>query len=170
MEVSFENQYTKTEDFYSEYFKQVHLKNRLNIFFCIFYLINIIFNLLTVIFFEGDSKLLLILVVVFVFLCFIKVLVYKSETQSHYKRDLAFTGGEPLEIYLTVTESGLDYCVINYQTKTHFDFSQIKKVKKMENYIVVLLKSTYPFIFKKDSFTKGNPDEFLDFLKGEKVR
>ncbi|MCL1866059.1 MAG: hypothetical protein FWF82_01460 [Oscillospiraceae bacterium] len=161
----FENQYTRTKEFYEEYYKRIHIKNRWFIFFNICVLGSIISNLVSWIFFKGDSDLLIELVVIFSVLWILKIVMYKSEKVLRYEQDLKLCGGFPFEICMTVTDSGLDYSVKNYQTKTHFDFSQLKRVKKTGEFFVITAKSTFPFIFKSDSFSKGNPDEFLTFLK-----
>jgi hypothetical protein len=170
MELIYKNSYIKTKDFYNEYYKCVHLTNRRNIVLIVIGAICIAVNLSALIFSGGDSALLINLTIVVLLVCGAKFIAYKAESDTRHKQDLEFGGGKPLEISLTVTQNGLDYYVANYQTKTHFNFADLRRARKLGGFFVVTTKSAYPLIFRKDSFVTGSPDEFLTFLRSRGVR
>lgn len=46
----------------------------------------------------------------------------------------------------------------------HFDFSLISKYKKTKNLVILITKAKTTLIFRKDSFTIGTYEEFINYL------
>lgn len=61
-----------------------------------------------------------------------------------------------------------DNIVMN-EGKVHleFEYSQIKKIKKTKNFIVLMISNKSAILVLKDGFINGKEDDFLKFINGK---
>ena len=95
---------------------------------------------------------------------------YRQSVKLAVERDNEISGGEGLDVNITVTEDG--FTNISEEGQSTIGFDRVKSAFVTKNYIAVLTKAKLIYILKKDSFTVGDFDGFVAFLqaKGIKVK
>jgi hypothetical protein len=84
------------------------------------------------------------------------------------KRDAEICGGTEPKIINGITESEL-FSSLGENT-SRVGIENIKYAFQTKNYVVVVTKEKWMFIFKKDAFLKGSAGELLDFLRSRSVK
>lgn len=108
--------------------------------------------------------------VIIIFCCFLMVLSYMSQVRMMVKRDEEMAGGRELLCETVVTDTKITTMSLGNENTLGFDGIRYAFITK--EYIVLVTKARRVFIFKKDSFTIGDTESFVAFLKlkGIKVR
>lgn len=167
MEVLFENRYVRNEAMMKEYLRRSHLCNPIAIAVYIVTAIHLVTELLIWVrwgFALSPVDLIYLLFPVALYVG------YRRTLKLILNRDLEVNGGKPVEVLVTVTETG-----ISGQTQVDAPeilYSSMKKVRQTRNLIIIYTKSRLALLVPKYGFTKGTAEELLQFLraKGLKVR
>ena len=168
MENLFENKYIRTKEYYGEFYLYFHFKRPKLIVVNILFLLGFIAGLLFA--FSAHSvspQSYITLIVVPVLMWILMIFRYTKGKKISCERELELNNGQPGESNFMVTEDGIDVYDIASESKNHINFSQIKKIIKTRNFYILLTKAKLGCVFKKDSFVKGTPDEFLAFLRAK---
>ena len=173
MESIFENEYTHTEDYYSEYLSYLYFKKPimmiLHIIFVLLFILGILCALFPIFFQVSQTSIIVFIIAPIIFLSADIYKFYKAKAIA-YKRDQEIGKGKLLEIKLFVTENEI-YGISNFSDlQTSIELSKIKKVVQTKNYYICISEAKLTYDFKKDSFTKGTTKEFEQFLKNKGFR
>lgn len=167
MEILFENKYTRDKEWAKNVYSYIHFRRPIIIVFDVIfalYLIIGVFNSITTR--SIDWYHILIPIIWFILV----VLIYARNVKTVIKRDLELHE-KAIEVNIKVTE---DLIIQVQSTGSEFqlNYCDIKKVVQTKKYIYLWSKTNMLYSFKKDSFTRGNLEEFLCFLekKGIKFR
>jgi len=86
------------------------------------------------------------------------------------KQELDMNFGVPYDETVVVNDLWISGFAANGTRKYAIQFGEIKKVVKTKHYFLLITKSRLICALKKDSFIKGNPDDFLLFLRSKGYR
>ena len=103
-------------------------------------------------------------------LLFLLLLIYSCRRNARMlqARDLEINNGQPLRIYLVVTQEGITSYDPNGSATIPFD--RIRRVTQSKNLIFLITKARVIWIFPKATFIRCNPEDFLSFLKTKGLR
>ena len=166
MEILFENRYTRNREWAKEYWTY-------NYFFAPFSLI--VNSLLAFLFVIGVFCTLTadfsILWAIFMPIFWYALIVFlcNRNTKLTVQRDMEMFG-KTIDVTVTVTNDNIK--VSNtVGSEAHLNYNDVKKAIIAKNYIFLLSKTNTAYTFRKNSFTVGNTEQFLNFLayKGIKL-
>ncbi len=164
MEILFENYYVRDISLLKEIYTYSYFKNPLllimNFFIILFTLINLYFCILKSTF----SFSLFIAPIYFLFVFF----RYKSYVKNTIKRDNEVNGGKNIEVNTIATD---EYIQNTASTGSVYKvpYDNIKNCKQTKNLILLYSKANLIYIFRKDTFSKGSANEFIEFLKNKGI-
>lgn len=107
----------------------------------------------------------------FVLLIFTGILMlisYHSQVKTMNLRDEELSGGRELLCEISVTEGEIVHSVL--ENRQSVSMASIKYAFITKNYVVVVSKAQMMYILKKDSFTVGDAEGFISFLRGKGVK
>jgi hypothetical protein len=93
---------------------------------------------------------------------------YRSQVKALVQRDREMSGGDPLCCEITVSDEEMTLTAL--ESRSPVSINNLKSAFVTENYIVVITKARLMFIFRKDSFTEGDADSFIAFLKEKGIK
>ena len=105
---------------------------------------------------------MIIFFVVFIFIS------YRSQVKAMVQRDKEMSHGEPLHCRISVSDD--EMVLSTLESRSPISIGNLKSAFITENYIVVITKARLMFIFKKDSFTVGDTESFLAFLREKNIK
>ena len=77
--------------------------------------------------------------------------------------------GKPIDVTVTVTDSIIKTSN-TVGSEAHLNYNDVKKAVITKNYIFLLSKTKTAYTFKKNSFTVGNTEQFLNFLAYKAIK
>ena len=167
MEIHFENKYTRDKDSIREYLNYFCFKRPLlmvlNIFLAFIFLFTAASFFYPPIFPFSASKDLYIVLPLFIWT--VNILRYFKALKLSVMRDREINNGNPIDMHYIVSDEKVEVCCESIETKNSVYLSQLKKVVKTKNFIILITEAKLSLVLKKDSFTKGTPDELLSFLR-----
>ena len=167
MEVLFENHHVRNKQAAKEIYFYFYFQRTLFIVCYCLLALSFLANLLALIF-EGSSNIGLLVFVPFFFL--LQFFLYSKQKNDLIKRDLEVHGKEISAVSFVYDDH------IQVISSTGSDISlkyeNVAKVIQTKNLILLRTKANQLFIFGKDTFTTGNKEDFILFLrsKGLKVK
>lgn len=168
MDIIFENSYTRTNELAKEIYQYIYYKRPIYIFFDIVLGLGFFANLATLIFEQYCNVSVFVTVALFFTLQFY---LYFKSVKNLLKRDQEITNGNAICVNIIVTN---DFILNTSSTGSvnEIPFSKIKKAIQTKNLILIRSEANLLYIFRKDSFTKGNASEFITYLnqKGFKMK
>ena len=168
MEGLFCNKFVRDEDTAKEVYVYWYFKRPLLI---VVYSIIAFYSLACILGFILDfdsAKEALGVFVMSIFVFVLMIVSYHSQVKAMVQRDKEMSGGKPLCCEISVGENEITLSAL--ESRSSVAMSNIKSAFETENYIVVLTKARLMFIFKKDSFTKGDAESFIAFLKEKGIK
>ena len=168
MELRFENEFVRDESTAKEIYGYWYFKKPLMIAVYValgFYFLSCILGL--ILDFESTKESMPILAMIVFFAVFIFI-SYRSQVRAMIQRDKEMSGGEPLCCKISVSDEVMTLTAL--ESSSPISLGNLKSAFMTENYIVVLTKARLMFIFKKDSFTLGDTESFVAFLKEKDVK
>lgn len=170
MEYYFENQFTITKEYYKEFYRYICFKKPIMLSVNIILMINFVLSLTSIIF----PKLNIIdnytaqanIASVFIILC-IEFYVYYRNVDLAYKKHMEINKGNIENFKIILTENNIS--IISSLDKKDFDIKNVQKVIKTKNYYFLISKAKFMIGVKKDSFTNGEEQDFIKFIK-EKIK
>ena len=167
MEPIFENSYIRDKSTANEIGQHYYFKRPLPIVLTAIYIICFAVNLTSLLCGYGYSTYGLIIPPVFVAFWFYSYFMFKKSLTA---RDAEIHKGDILinmQVYEDhITAKGPDGSAIE------LEYNNVKKTVTTKNYFVFISKARLMYIFKKDSFTKGELADFARFInsKGIKIK
>ena len=167
MQTLFENKVTQNRDMAKEVYRYHCFRRPFIVFLNILIFIDFVFTLYCTITDKFRADIVLVLVPVYFLL---EILMYFRLVNLMVKRSAEIHGG-PISAEMNVTDEYIEQTASTGGV-AKLEYSNVKKVIQTKNYILLLSKARYYYIFSKTGFTSGTPDEFVAFLKnkGFKVR
>lgn len=161
----FKNVFIRDEETLKEFYKHDYLKaTRFRIIY-IGYAILLLMSVLAydISLFISYSLLGLILALIILF-------SYSQNLKTTIARDKELANGRDIVSQISVFDDRIELTVL--ENTQSVSFENVKRADQTKNYICVITKARFAYIFKKDSFTKGDSEGFIEFLrsKGIKVR
>ena len=174
--ILFENQFQVTEDFMKKYGKELGKiwKSREVFLYStmVFCFVNSI--LCIDIFSKSNRKEVFYLISSFQFLLFLILLGFISSIITTSRRLKKRLKEEELTNYNNLLERHYIFRqeTLEFSNGIRFDYSQIRKIRVSENFVVLEFRYPLPLglaaIIKKDAFSIGTVDFFLDFIASRK--
>ena len=165
VEVLFENSYTRNKELLKEiygyhYFKRKSVVVAL-VALALCFVANIVVALL------GDAYNIEFIIIIPLFFAF-HVYLYNRQVYTVLKRDQEVHGKE-ITVQTIVTNDFIQN-TSSTGSVNKLEYNKIKKAVQTKGLILLLSDAKLFYIFKKDSFTVGNKEEFISFLKYKGVK
>lgn len=165
MEALFENKFTRDAEWAKDHFGYMYIRRPLLIFMevvaalCFAWLV---YDLIV------NSVINVLLLLYFVFWGVMPALLYRKNSEMALKRDFEIHG-RTIEVVTTVTNKGIE---ISQSTGALYrlSFSDMKKVVQTKKFIYLWSKTNTLYSIKKDSFSVGNTEDFLLFMRNKGIR
>ena len=173
MDILFENQYEHTrefyEDFYKEFLSYTFFKRPIVIAVFIAFAVFLAHCAASVLIngvlpYGSKSGIYICIIIGSSAMWFVRYFRAKK-TYNMYLRDMKIYNGEPASIKTILTNEGISATLADSEPKYLFPYQSIKKVTTTRRYYVLFTYSKQCMMFKRDSFVRGTPDEFLAFIK-----
>ena len=162
----FKNSFVRDEQAIKEAFKNYYFKSKAFKVIYWLYPIALLLSLRSFIL-DGSSSFSFWLVYGIVFAILISV-IYKREVKTAIMRDKELGNGKEMLMDLTVYDDRIELLAL--ENKQTLYFADAKAAFNGKDYINIITKAKYIYTFKKDSFTLGTSDEFLEFLKSKGIK
>ncbi|MCL2826788.1 MAG: hypothetical protein FWD72_05220 [Eggerthellaceae bacterium] len=167
MQIYFENHFCWTEDAYRAFHSYWLFKRPVSVvleIFLSFIFLAILINVITL----EDFATRLAMVgwgLFLVFICGVFAFTYFRAIKLNLKRGLEQNYGIPNSLVIQVTNEGIDLYGQATGGKTHIQYAHLRKIIQAKKYIFLMTEAKLVIGFGKDSFTYGNAEGFLGFLK-----
>ncbi len=165
MEILFENKYTRNKEWAKDVYGYMYFRRPIIIVLYILFAIYMFLGIYNSITYNIVNWTYILIPIIW---CVFGAFLYKRNVNTVIKRDLELHGKE-IEVTVTVTEN-----IIKQSQSTGSEFqlnySDIKKVVQTKKYLYLWSKTNLLYSFKRSSFSCGNADEFLLFLKNKGVK
>ena len=165
METLFENSYVRDEKMLKEIYKYLFFKRKSMIVSYIILLLCFLANLLMALFDGFFNYFILIFIPLFLA---IRFFTYIRTVKIVLKRDAEMHDNEIL-IEAIATNEFIQNTASNGSV-IKLEYDKIKRVTQTKEFILLLSKAKLIYIFKKDAFTKGTPEDFIVFLKNKGIK
>lgn len=165
MDILFENSYTRNKELLKEIYCYHYFKRKSMIVALVALFICFVTNVLLAFF--GDAHNLELIILLPLFFAF-HIYLYNFQIITTLKRDKEVQGKE-IVVQTIVTD---DFIQNTSSTGAinKLEFNKIKKAVQTKNLILLMSDAKLFYIFRKDTFTKGNKDDFISFLKYKGIK
>lgn len=163
----FKNVFVRDEETLREFYKHNYLAAPLFRIIYIGYAVLLLMSLLASLL-AYDLTLFasyLFLGLVFALILFFK---YSQSLKITVARDKELANGRDMVTEIFVFDDKIEHTALG--NSQALGFESIKRVQQSQNYIYVISNAKLVYIFKKDSFTLGTPEEFIEFLKSKGIK
>jgi len=165
MNILFENTTIRNHEKNKETYRTLFSKNSIYRFFSVFMLLSLIANIIIHIFKGSGNLLIFILVPVF----FLTLLFQENiQIRTQDRRDKEMFGDEPVVLHHVFTDDKLIFT--SKGSETQLDYSNIKKVYKSKNLILIHTKANLVYMLAKDGFTVGTANELIRYFKAKRIK
>lgn len=165
MEVLFENSYTRDRQLAKEIYRYYYFQRKWLVVCYIVFCISFIADILIAVF----DKAIIWSVLLFVPIYFLfRFYCYYRQVNTMVARDKEVHGKE-----ITVETIVTDEYIQNTASTgavNKVEYCKIRNAVQTENLILLLSKANLIYIFRKDTFTKGTKEEFVQFLKNKGIK
>ena len=165
MEILFENKYTRNKEWAKDIYAYFSFRRPLRV------VLSIVFAIYLIIGVYNSS----VTGVLEPYLIFVPLVWYAAIVLSYFinsniviKRDIELSG-KPIEVVVTVTDDIIKQ-LQSTGSEYKLDYYDIKKVVRTKRYIYLCSKTNMFYSLKKDSFSVGNAEDFLSFLKSKGIK
>lgn len=169
MDILFQAHYDNHTNYINEIYKYMYFKSSSMIAVYVCFAIVVITNLLNLVLTENPDYIMLLGIVIFVYLFAVVFFRYRKSVKMYENRQKEINGDKVIEIVATAAEENV-YMAESGGREVKISYSDIKKVFKTKNAVVLHSKSNLLYIFPKASFTVGNAPDFLMFLKNKGIK
>ena len=166
MEVLFENNHERTPEVTKEIYRFTCFKRPVHIVIYIILGIVALWNIVAAFWFWDFTFTPIAYAFLFLLIQFI---IYQRSVSVAIARDREQYGPEPLRVNTVVTEEGIQ-CTYGENKANTIALSNIKKVYKTKNLIMLLTKARLLLVYDKNKFTVGTTDEFLQYLRSKGLK
>lgn len=167
MDILFENSFIRTKELLKEIYRYFYFKRPINIIFEVILGLLFLGSIIFKIIYPYYNNVALIAAPIFIFWQFY---FYFKSVNTMVKRDNEINGGNPIRIDTVVTDEFIQ-TTSSMGTVSKTPYSNMRYAVQTKNCIILRSKANLLYVFGKDTFSKGTPDEFLSFLrqKGFKI-
>lgn len=165
MEILFENSYVRDKQMAKEIYKYFYFQSKLFVVCSILLLLCFLCNIVITIFVGTYNWLVYIIVPLFFLL---RLYGYFIQVNTMVKRDNEVHGKE-ITVETIVTNEYIQNTV-STGAVNRLEYDRIKKAVQTKKLILLRSKANLIYIFRKETFTKGNQQEFIKFLIGKGVK
>ena len=162
----FENHYERTSEVMKELFGAIYFKRPLTV---IIYLALGVIAAISVAEMIGSGVFHLGGWVYLVIFALMQLVMYNNSVKNAIAKDREKFGGDVLKVHTAVTEEGIQ-CTYGEKTVDPIPMSQIKKVYKTKNLILLHTDGRLLMIFHKSNFTVGTEEEFVQHLREQGLK
>ena len=162
MEPIFVNRHTRTEDVYREYLFYYYFKRFGAILFLVLSSFIFIYGILN--FVSNPTPAAICILIPVLYFAFM-IRSYTVSKKAFFLRDLELNGGKPMKTEHFVTDTAIATFSPSTQARYIISLQKIKSVGKTENLYLLYSKAGSLFIFQKNGFVKGAPEEFEAFFR-----
>lgn len=167
----FENQFIYTKEYYKEYYQYTCFKRPIMLAINIILSINFIISLLSIMFPQlnaldanmAGANITTVLIII----C-LQIYVYFKSKKRAYKKSFELNEGKPRILKILINEKGISI-FLNSEKNISVEFKDMEKIIETKNYYILISKAKSVIALKKDGFIVGNPDEFKQFLRKQKI-
>ncbi len=162
----FKNSFVRDKNVLKAIYKNHYFKSPLFILFCVAYSMSIFSMTVTMRPFYSWSEISIYYVIwLFLGILFFSLLLfrYRQSVKISAMRDRELSNGRDFLVELNVFDDRIE--LIHFENKQTLHYADVKYASNLKEYINIITKAKYVYTFKKDSFTLGTSDEFIDFLK-----
>lgn len=162
MEILFENSHIRNKDLAKELYGYIFFRRNYLFVAYIVLLISFIINLIILITTGTTNWYVFVFVPLFLIL---RLITYFKSIKLMTERDEEMFGGA-VEIKTIVTDEYIQN-ITSTGSVNKLEYSKIKKVNQTKNLILLLSDSKLIYVFRKDTFSIGTCDEFINFLRNK---
>ena len=165
MEILFENSYVRNKELAKEIYRYYYFQQKWLVVCNILLLLSFFANVLISIFedtYNWSVFVFVALFYVFQFYCYVR------QVNTMVKRDSEVHGKEIL-VETIVTNEYIQNTA-STGAVNQLDYDKIRSAVQTKHLILLRSKANLIYIFRKDTFTKGNKEEFISFLNGKGIR
>ena len=167
-ETLFENKYVRDKGTAKEIYRHQFFSSKIMLIanvIAALYGIAIIFGL---IFDFRDAKGYLFQLVLLFIYAGVLYYSYDAQVKTQVARDSEITGGADFVCSLSVTDEEIR--IENPVGAQSLSISELKYAFLTKSYIALVSNAKFMYLFKKDSFSKGDADSFIAFLKDRELK
>lgn len=165
MEILFENSYVRDKQMLKEIYKYYFFKRKSMVVSYIILFLCFLVNLLMALF---DGIFNYFILVFIPLLLALRFFYYYRQVDIVLKRDAEMHDKE-ITIEVIATNEFIQNTASNGSVNK-LEYNRIKSVTQTKNFILLLSKAKLIYIFKKDNFTKGTPEDFIVFLRNKGIK
>lgn len=165
METLFENKYTRNKELAKKLYGYIFFKRKQAMIANICMIFIIVLYTVAYAFFKTSLYLWCSLFIGVLFI-FFKVFAYFISIKNLIKRDAETNGGNPLEISINVTDKYIEHSTSSGSVGK-LEYGSIKSIKKTKDMIFIMSKAKLIFVLPVYTFTLGNADDFVKFIRGK---
>ena len=169
MQTIFDNQFTRSKEFFNEFYTYFYFKRPTLIAVYAFMSLLCVSCVVSLILpdmpypFRSQPVFILMTLILWAYI----ILRFMLDKKRRYKQDLEMNHGEPIIVKVSVTENEimLGVYTIFMEEKNTIDFSQIKRTVRTKNFFILITNAKLAVTLAKDGFIKGTAEEFDEFLR-----
>jgi hypothetical protein len=163
----FKNSFVRDEQTIKTLFISHYLKSKLIKVVGAIYFVLLINAFISLAIYQYSDALGFLIVYGLIF-CSIVFARYKQDVKLFLRRDKELAGERESRVIETVFEDKIEH---EFCGNTQIlDYSNVAYVVNLQEYVHIVTKAKYVYIFKKDSFTLGNAEDFIEFLKSKGIK
>ena len=165
MEKLFENKYTRDKEWAKDVYGYIYFCRPVTIVLYVLFAVYAMIGIYSSITSDNAAWYYILIPVIW---CAVTVFLYNKKVNAVIKRDLALHG-KTIEVTVTAAE---DRIKLSQSTGAEYElnYCDIKRVVQTRKYIYLWSKTNMSYSFKKNSFSCGDANEFLLFLRSKGVK
>lgn len=170
METKFEASYLRDEKFTKEFFYYYSYKRPVGILLTVFCILALVSGIVGIVISKEYFNIITVMLSIYI-LVFRAVRINKS-IKITIQRDKESNHGNLLSVQNLVTENSITVKSSLNNDGVEYSLSDITKAYRSKNYIYLVSKAKLTFAFDINNFSKGTPEEFVEFIrqKGIKIK
>jgi len=166
MEVLFQNTYIRNRNMLKEVYANVLFFKSYAIFLDAFMLLAFLISIFQIFLLWDFSFHVQICTIVYII---VRLLSYSNTIQTMLKRDAELSKGAPIEVTIQITEGAILTNTSHGHT-SELAITSVRFATKTNNYLVLQTEAKHLVVLKKDSFSVGSYEAFLQFLQRKNIK
>lgn len=168
METKIESSYVRDEKFAKEFYSYHIYNSPAGIVITVICILAIVSGIINVI--AMQHYLAIISIVLGVFLLALRAIRVNKGMKLSLARDKESNHGNFVSVQNLVTEHSIVIKSSLNETGTEYEMSCIEKAYRSRNYIYLLTKAKLVIVFDINHFSKGTPEELMEFIRGKGIK
>jgi len=168
METKFESVNIRDEKFAKEFFSFHYYKRPSGSIITVLSILTIVIGIIYL--FAYNQYFAIISIVLGLYLLVLRMILVKKNIKIFLARDKESNHGNFITVQNLVTENSIILKSSTNETGTGYEMSCIEKAYRSKNYIYLKTKAKQVIVFDIDHFSKGTPEELIEFLRQKGVK